>query len=106
MAPQRVLGRGRRKQRAGQRLRGLDTRLFLDCWGGVDVVLGWARAGADCGGEDLLEALGGGDFFDGFEILLRLVMGRREGEGEKCLDGFDLQFERSVFVDYDHRVRM
>jgi hypothetical protein len=42
-----------------------------------------AGTGADCGGEDLLEALGGGHFFDGFEILFSfvLVIGERIMEG-------------------------
>ena len=69
MAPQRILRRRRRKQRAGQRLRGLNTRLLFRCRRGIDVVLLWAGTGTDSGGEDLFEALGGGDFFDGFEIL-------------------------------------
>jgi hypothetical protein len=70
MAPKRILCRGRRKQGTCQRLRGLDTRLLFYFRQGVDVVLLWARTGADSGGEDLLEALGGGYLFDGFEILL------------------------------------
>ena len=32
-------------------------------------------SGAGCGGEDLLEALGGGDCLDGFEILGKVVSG-------------------------------
>jgi len=69
MTSQRVLRRGRRKQRARQRLRGLDTRLLLHFRRGIDVVLLWARTSADRRGQDLLESLGGGYFLDGFEIL-------------------------------------
>ncbi len=81
MAPQRILRGGRRKQRAGQRLRSLNTRLLLHSRCGIDVVLLWAGTGTDSGGEDLLEALGGGDFFDGFEILLIFVS---RCSGEDC----------------------
>ena len=44
-----------------------------------------AGTGADGGGEDLLKALGGGHFFDGFEILFLFVLaiGGRIMEGVK-----------------------
>jgi hypothetical protein len=49
------------------------------------VLLERPRPGADGGGEDLLEALGGGYCFDGFEILwaklVRVV--RRKGRREE-----------------------
>jgi hypothetical protein len=71
------------------------------------VVLEGAGAGTDCGGEDLLEALGGGYCFYGFEVLIsfvRLVLGvRRE---EKYFYGFDLQLERCILVYYDHGMWM
>lgn len=79
MAPQWILRGGSREQRAGQRLRSLDTRLLFHCRRGIDVVLLWAGTGADSGGENLLKSLGGGDFFDGFEILWGLSVTFRGG---------------------------
>jgi len=69
MAPQWILRGGRREQCASQRLRGLNTRLLFHGRRGIDVILLWTGTGTDSGGENLLEALGGGDLFDGFEIL-------------------------------------
>jgi hypothetical protein len=73
MTPKRELRRRCREQRTRQRLRGEDGRLFFDFRGRLDVLgAELTGTGADGGGKDLLEALGGGDFFDGFEILFYL----------------------------------
>jgi hypothetical protein len=40
----------------------------------------WAGTGADYGRQDLLEALGGGDFFDGFEILFPSMSDQNLGD--------------------------
>jgi hypothetical protein len=72
MAPHRILRRRRRKQGTSNRLRRQDTRFFFNyrCWGGCERFGDGTRSGADFGGQDLFEALGGGYCFDGFEILL------------------------------------
>jgi hypothetical protein len=76
------------------------------------VVLEGPWAGADGGGEDLLEALGGGYCFYGFEILMMVLVillfgGKGIGEGKgKYFYGLDLEFERRVFVYHDHGMWM
>jgi hypothetical protein len=73
MTPKRELRRRCREQRTSRWLWGEDSRFFFDLRGRLDVLgAELAGTGANCGGKDLLEALGGGDFFDGFEILFSL----------------------------------
>ena len=75
MRANRVFGSGSTKKRASYRLWREDAGLFLDFRRGIDVFVERAGTGADGGGEDLFEALGGGYGFDGFEVLFLISSG-------------------------------
>ena len=67
--------------------------------------------GADCGGEDLFEALGRGDLFDRFEVLRNTIVShlfkiRRQLDILVYLDGLDLKLKSGILINHNHRVRV